>query len=76
MGSVCVQAGGVGSKKRSRDGLASVLLSQLCLEHTREEAAKTFYDALVLQSKGFVRMDAQAQPFADPQITLCASAAA
>jgi hypothetical protein len=60
--------------KRSRDGTTSVWLSQLYMEQSREEAARTFYDALVLQSKGYIRIAAQGQAYEELSITLLARA--
>ena len=50
-----------------------MLLSQLVEPRSRAEAARTFYDALVLQSMSMVTMT-QAGAFADIEIALLQSA--
>jgi hypothetical protein len=51
-----------------------VQLSDLYLDQSREEAARTFYDALVLQSRGYIRIAPQTKAFEELSITLLARA--
>jgi hypothetical protein len=47
-----------------------VLLTDLIPSGSREEAAKAFYDALVLQSKGLILIAQQTKPFDTLQLEL------
>ena len=59
-------------RKRSRGEDIWVPLTDLMLDDSRSEAAKTFYDALVLQGKQMVTIE-QAEAFDDIQLCLVAA---
>jgi Conserved region of Rad21 / Rec8 like protein len=61
-----------GSNKRARDDDVWVPLTQLMEARSREDAAKTFYDALVLQAKSLARI-LQNTGFEELQLQLVAA---
>ena len=68
--SSAVQGTANGAKKRQRPEQTWVALTDIMNPASRDEAAKTFYDALVLQSKGLVHIAPQAKPFDVLQLRL------